>query len=135
MISYTSLTPSGRTNHFHVLVHNSIATTLHENNTLPGLVAFHVGQLFFDQSLQAKVEANEPYIFNTQTLTMNAEDGVLATEAESSDPMVKYVYLGNAVTDGILGWISIGIDPRETRKASAMTTYHKDGGVQTEAKV
>jgi hypothetical protein len=128
MLIYT-----GRTNHIHVLTHNPNATTVHKNKTLSGLVASHVGQIFFDQELQAQVEANEPYSSNTQALTMNANDMIFASEAEYSDPIMEYVLLGGHVTEGTLGWITIGIDPRETRNASARATYHKGGGVQDES--
>jgi hypothetical protein len=78
-------------------------------------VASHIGQLFFDQSLQHLVEYQEPYASNTQSLTTNDEDSILAAEADSSDPMVRYVLLGDNVADGVLGWISIGIYPTATR--------------------
>ncbi len=79
--------------------------------------------MFFDQSLQAEVETNQPYTANTQSLTTNAEDGVIATEARSSDPMMEYVLLGERVTDGILGWISIGINPTDSRQVRAWGQY------------
>jgi hypothetical protein len=78
-------------------------------------VASHIGQLFFDQPLQGLVEYQEPYASNTQSLTTNDEDSILAAEADSSDPVVRYVLLGDNVTDGVLGWISIGIYPMATR--------------------
>lgn len=131
-LSYTAslLTLTGRANHIHVLVHNPNSTAWVENYTISGNVASHVGQIFFDQSLQAEVEANEPYTSNMQALTPNSEDVVLATEANASDPMMRYVFLGKNVTDGILGWVRIGIDPTATHTASAGATYYNGGGVQ-----
>lgn len=129
------LTPPGRTNHIHVLTHAENAPTSNSNNNnnnaLSGLVASHVGQIFFDQNLQAEVEAHEPYTTNQQALTTNADDFVLASEANTADPMVNYVLLGDRVTDGILGWISIGIDPTQTHTASARGTFHngEEGGM------
>ena len=93
-------------------------------------MASHVGQLFFDQNLQAKVEAYKPYSSNAQALTMNVEDGILASEADTSDPIMEYVFLGRHVSDGILGWISIGIDPTETSMVSAKERYCKEGGAE-----
>lgn len=86
--------------------------------------------MFFDQSLQAQVEANQPYTSNAQALTTNVNDGILAAEADTFDPMMEYVLLGRHVTDGILGWIRIGIVPTEGRVVSAMNAYHNGGGVQ-----
>lgn len=78
-------------------------------------MASHIGQLFFDQALQGLVEYQEPYASNTQALTTNDEDSMLAAEADSTDPVVRYVLLGDNVADGVLGWISIGIYPMATR--------------------
>jgi hypothetical protein len=93
-------------------------------------VASHIGQLFFDQSLQGLVEYQEPYASNTQSLTTNDEDSILAAEADSSDPMVRYVLLGDNVADGVLGWISIGIDPTATRDVHGI--YFPGSGNQSE---
>ncbi|ERF72710.1 hypothetical protein EPUS_04763 [Endocarpon pusillum Z07020] len=114
---------AGRTNHIHLLTLVEDATTLLNNNTVSGLTSSHSGQMFFDQSLQAEVETIPPYTANTQDLTTNAEDAILATEARSSDPMMEYVLLGERVTDGILGWISIGINASESRPVSAWGQY------------
>lgn len=119
---------SGRTNHIHILTHTT-NTTLNANKTLTGLTASHVGQIFFDQSLLTQVEATVPYNTNTQPITTNAEDDILAQEADSSDPMMEYVLLGNSVEDGILGWITIGIDTTEVRTVSAAANYGSGGGV------
>ncbi|KAL4928149.1 uncharacterized protein BDV17DRAFT_291897 [Aspergillus undulatus] len=46
---------------------------------------------------------------NTQTLFNDSDDSVLATEAETTDPFVKYV-LGDSVSDDIFAWTSLGIN-------------------------
>lgn len=109
----------GRTNHIHILTHNENAVTVNDNGTLSGNVASHVGQIFFDQSLQAAVEANEPYTLNTQALTTNSRDVLFASEANISHSIMEHVLLGEHVTDGILAWIRIGIDPTERHTTSA----------------
>lgn len=75
--------------------------------------ATHVGQLFFDQSLITEVEALEPYTSNQQSLTLNIYDLYLNIEAASSDPFVSYTLIGNTIADGILAWMTIGIDTTE----------------------
>ncbi len=35
----------------------------------------------------------------------------MGEEAAAMDPVVQYVWLGEQPSDGILGWITIGIDP------------------------
>ena len=102
------------------------------NNTLSGLGASHVGQIFFDQTLITEVETNAPYTENTQELMLNADDSILAEEADTVDPLVQYVYLGEAVSDGLLSWITIGIDPSESQEVSPAATWTEDGGVENE---
>lgn len=74
------------------------------------------------------MEALAPYNTNTQNVTTNAEDFLLVAEAESSDPVVEYVLLGDGVGDGLLGWITVGIDPTEVRSVAAAANYGSSGG-------
>lgn len=103
------------------------------NNTLLGVNntvrASHVGQIFFDQDLISNVDLLTPYNENTGVLTLNSDDNILASEANTTDPFVEYVLLGEKLEDGILAWISIGIDPTEDREISTAATYYKGGGI------
>ena len=123
----------GRTNHIHILTHNPANTTLYPNGTLGtnALLATHVGQIYFDQSLLTEVEATAPYNTNTQELTTNAEDGLLAEAAETSDPVLEYVLLGDTIEDGILGWISLGIDTTNTIDVVNAAYVDEEGGHAT----
>ena len=85
--------------------------------------------MFFDQSLISAVEENSPYVENTQTLTLNSEDSIMGEEAAAMDPVVQYVWLGEQPSDGILGWITIGIDPTADYVTSAAATWTENGGV------
>ena len=113
--------------HIHVASHNG--GTLLANNTFAGTSISHVGQLFFDQSLITAVEKTSPYSTNTQALTTNARDGILAQEAATTDPVVEYVLVGNSVADGIVSWITVGVDPTKSKVISAAATYGQNGGV------
>lgn len=62
-------------------------------------------------------------------MTLNSVDDILISEANSTDPFVKYIKLGDKTEDGILAWISIGIDPNRDYEVSAAATHHEDGGV------
>jgi len=125
----------GRATHIHILTHNPNSTTVRVNNTLLSantsaqVHASHVGQLFFDQDLISEVEATAPYSTNTQDMTLNSDDSILAQEADTTDPFVEYFLLGNTVEDGILAWISIGMDPTEDKEVSNAATYYEGGGV------
>ena len=92
--------------------------------------ASHVGQFFFDQDLIATVEETSPYSSNTQPLTMNAEDIILLQEARTIDPFVEYVLLGDDISDGIFGWISMGLDGRQNKEIPPAAYWTEDGGVE-----
>lgn len=99
---------------------------------MTGLGASHIGQLFFDQTLIAEVETNEPYASNDQPLTTNEEDSILAEEADTVDPLLEYVYLGDSAGDGLLGWVTVGIDPTAETEANPVATWTENGGVENE---
>ncbi|KPI36225.1 uncharacterized protein AB675_8848 [Cyphellophora attinorum] len=126
---------TGRATHIHLLTHNQNSTTIRLNDTLldannSGPVhASHVGQLFFDQSLISEVEALEPYASNSQALTLSSEDMILASEGNATDPFVQYLLLGDSVQDGILAWISVGIDMTQSQEVTGATTYYETGGM------
>lgn len=126
---------TGRATHIHVLTHNADSTIIRTNGTLLENAgnfttsSSHVGQIFFDQDLISQVEATEPYVSNTQELTLNSEDFILAQEAADMDPFVEYVMIGDSIEDGILAWISLGIDPSVDDSIGSAGTYYKDGGV------
>lgn len=119
--------------HIHVITHSPNNTTIRTNMTIMDTNATahasHIGQLFFDQDLISEVEATQPYLMNTQNMTLNSVDDILNSEANSTDPFVKYIKLGDKIEDGILAWISIGIDLTRDYEVSAAATHHEDGGV------
>jgi hypothetical protein len=118
------------------LTHPANETTVLKNNTISGLYSSktsHVGQLFFDQDLITKVEKTSPYSTNTQDLTTNAEDSILSEEADTIDPFMEYVLLGDNVSDGIFAWISVGVDSTEDTSVNAAAYYTEQGGVENES--
>ena len=114
---------TGRAPHIHILAH--IGSTTLANGTLSGGKISHVGQLFFDQTLITKVEATSPYSTNKQALTLNKNDGIFATTAATSDPVLNYVLLGSTVADGIFGWVTVGINPAISK--TVRPAGHYDG--------
>ena len=107
--------------------HNGGSVT--KNSTFAGGNVTHVGQLFFDQDLITKVETVAPYSSNTQSLTLNKDDSILAGEASTMDPLVEYVLLGDTVADGLYGWITVGIDTSNSFSPGAAATLTENGGV------
>ncbi|TYZ63704.1 hypothetical protein PybrP1_004039 [[Pythium] brassicae (nom. inval.)] len=121
---------AGRAAHIHVLgTHDG---TVLSNNTYSGGKVSHVGQIFFDQSLIAQVEATTAYSANTQTLTTNAWGAIFSQSAASTfDPVMQYALLGDSTEDGIFAWISIGIDMTVVESVNAATTLTSAGGATT----
>ncbi|KAE8151624.1 Intradiol ring-cleavage dioxygenase [Aspergillus avenaceus] len=119
----------GRTTHVHVVAH--VGATVLPNNTLTGGHAAHIGQLFFDQDLIDAVEETAPYNTNQVRLTTNAEDRVFGTETTgtTSDPVFNYAYLGDSLSDGILAWITMGVNVSASYDTRYAAFYGEDGGI------
>lgn len=139
VVQFETIVPghyTGRTNHIHIMSHAMSNTTIRTNSTILGsngtAHASHVGQLFFDQELLSMVEAVEPYVSNTQDQTLNSEDSILGEEADSMDPFVQYILLGDTIEEGILAWISIGIDSTADNEINSASTIYESGGVANE---
>lgn len=114
----------------HIMTHYN--GTLLENNTYSGGEISHVGQLFFDQDLLTAVQTTDTYAVNTWEITENADDSILAqAAADDFDPFVEYVLLGDTVEDGLLAWISVGVDMTSEYSVQTAATYTADGGVLT----
>ncbi|KAF2757332.1 aromatic compound dioxygenase [Pseudovirgaria hyperparasitica] len=133
VLTFDTLFPghyTGRAVHIHILSHTG--ATLQANNTITGGNTSHVGQIFFDQDLISTVEAQEPYASNTQELTENSKDDILAEEAGDIDPFIEYVLVGDDISDGVFGWIAFGIDPSASYDVSPAVMYYAEGGVENE---
>lgn len=61
---------------------------------------------------------------------MNKDDIILLQEARTIDPFVEYVFLGDDVSDGIFGWISLGLDGNQDREIPPAAFWTEDGGVK-----
>lgn len=123
---------TGRATHIHVLSHPANETKVLKNNTISGLYTSHsnwVGQIFFDQDLISTVEELEPYNTNTQELTTNAEDSILSEEADTIDPFVEYVFLGDKPQDGIFAWISAAVDITGDTEVTPAAYRTESGGI------
>ena len=123
----------GRTTHVHLIVHNANHTIVRTNQTVIGsnftAEASHVAQIYFDQDLIYQVEASAPYNTNTQALTTNANDPLLGLYAGDVDPYAGYILLGNSLEDGLMAWISLGIDPTANHHIQGSGSYLKDGAI------
>lgn len=120
---------SGRATHEHVVV--TANATILPNGTFTGGTVNHIGQLYFDESLRAAVELTSPYNTNTITPLSNDDDQWAVTAADADyDPFPEYIMLGDTLEDGLLMWISIGVDTTAnyTSDASIAAYWEADGG-------
>jgi protocatechuate 3,4-dioxygenase beta subunit len=132
VVSFDTLFPghySGRTTHHHIVAHLDV--TVLSNGTISGGTVAHIGQLFWDQDLITQVEATSPYSTNTVTLTTNSEDRVFSDETENStsDPVLNYVWLGDDLSDGLLGWTTVAVNKSATYDPNYSFVYTASGGV------
>jgi protocatechuate 3,4-dioxygenase beta subunit len=120
---------TGRATHIHTILHQN--ATVRDNGTVYDLTASHIGQTFWDQSIRDEVELLAPYNTNTQTVTANADDRVFAVEsAGTADPVFDYVMIGDSLEDGLIGWITLGINVTLTSTISPAAVYYASGGVE-----
>ncbi|KAJ5719265.1 aromatic compound dioxygenase [Penicillium malachiteum] len=132
VVQFNTLFPghySGRTTHHHVVAHLNV--TVLANNTITGGSVAHIGQLFWDQDLIYDVEATSPYSENTVTITTNADDRVFSdeTSGSTSDPVLSYVKLGDDLSDGLLGWITVAVNTSAEYDPNYSFVYTASGGV------
>ncbi|KAG5789464.1 hypothetical protein H9Q69_011466 [Fusarium xylarioides] len=119
-----------RATHVNVLVH--LNAKLLPNNTLQlnsGNIS-HVGQIFFNQDLINLVDTVEPYTSNTNKMVKNVEDGVLYAEADGMDPVARYTFVGDTISEGLMAWTVFGIDTDANYNdvVQAASYYGEDGG-------
>ncbi|KAF4319096.1 hypothetical protein BBO99_00006759 [Phytophthora kernoviae] len=106
--------------------------TVLDNGTYSGGRISHVGQIFFDQDLITDVQSSGIYAANSNRVTTNSDDSILLqSAADSFDPFVEYALLGDAVDDGLLSWITVGVDMTNEQSVSVAGTYTGSGSMAT----
>ncbi|SJL14767.1 related to protocatechuate 3,4-dioxygenase beta subunit [Armillaria ostoyae] len=123
---------SGRTTHFHMIVHED--GTIFDNGTFKSDGNQHIGQAFFEQDLITAVEATAPYNTNTISITQNEDDrvfvgGVVPDSGTGVDPIFEYVYLGDDLSGGLLLWGTIGVDLTASYESSPGGYLTEAGGI------
>ncbi|CAI7596241.1 unnamed protein product [Penicillium glandicola] len=100
-----------RSIHIHVQAHTD--WTLRENGTIVTGNTVSTGQLYFDEALEEKIMALQPYASHTEiNRTTNAEDTVYPYDAaDGFSPLIDVIPVdGKDVTNGMIGYITIGVD-------------------------
>ncbi|KAI1811800.1 aromatic compound dioxygenase [Poronia punctata] len=123
---------TGRVNHIHVT--SNLGGKILENGTYSGGSVNHIGQLYFDQELINSVESMSPYTRNPEKVMLNSQDFLTVQQASAeNDPFLDYVMLSEDPNDGLLMWVTIGLDVTAdyTDQATPGAWYYEDGGVDT----
>ncbi|KAG8775044.1 hypothetical protein FRC16_004909, partial [Serendipita sp. 398] len=106
IVEMTTLYPgfyTGRTVHIHTMIHQNI--TYHTNGTIISASGSlrHIGQIFFDEALNAEVLAQEAYSGTGQSRTYNADDGILEqANTGGFSAFADVERLGDSLEDGLL---------------------------------
>ncbi|KAG8939360.1 hypothetical protein FRC03_006353 [Tulasnella sp. 419] len=88
----------------------------------------HIGQMFFEESLNDQVFATSVYAANTNLHTTNDEDSIFAEEsADGNNAFVNAELLGSSIEDGIYGYITVGVNSSSC--FSITTTNYNTGPV------
>ncbi|KAI0523664.1 Intradiol ring-cleavage dioxygenase [Xylaria bambusicola] len=122
----------GRVNHIHVTTNRGGKVL--ENGTYIGGTVNHIGQLYFDQELINAIEGMSPYSRNQYKAMYNTEDFLTAQQASRDyDPFLDYIMLSEDPNDGLLMYMTIGINGTADYDAmvSAGAWYYREGGVDT----
>ncbi|CCA73686.1 hypothetical protein PIIN_07639, partial [Serendipita indica DSM 11827] len=118
---------SGRTVHIHTMVHQNLS--YHSNGTIISSSGSlrHIGQFFFDEAFNTEVLAQEAYLNSGQSHTYNDEDGILQTaNTDGYSAFVEIERLGDTLDEGLLGYITVGIDTSASYTISTSNYWDPD---------
>ncbi|WAU79846.1 intradiol ring-cleavage dioxygenase [Streptomyces sp. Qhu-G9] len=97
----------GRCIHIHVKVHTEV--TLTSDGSFEGGQELHTGQLFFAESITAKVALVPAYAVNTVPRTTLAQDS-LYDEGGAASGLLTLTALGGSTTAGYAGTLTLGVE-------------------------
>ncbi|WP_105971572.1 intradiol ring-cleavage dioxygenase [Streptomyces geranii] len=97
----------GRCVHIHLKVHTNV--TLTSDGSFTGGRELHTGQLFFDETITAKVAALSTYAANTVTRTTLAQDSIY-DEGGAASGLLTLTALGSSTSAGYAGTLTVGVE-------------------------
>ncbi|WP_242436096.1 intradiol ring-cleavage dioxygenase [Streptomyces sp. Root369] len=97
----------GRCVHIHVKVHVNV--TLTSDGSFTGGTELHTGQLFFDETVTARVGALSPYSANTVTRTTLAQDSIY-DDGGAASGLLTLTALGSSPSAGYSGTLTLGVE-------------------------
>ncbi|EKX67413.1 dioxygenase [Streptomyces ipomoeae 91-03] len=107
--SITSIWPGhyvSRCTHVHMRVHTDVTLT---DDSYTGGEVIHTGQLFFDEEINAEIQALAPYSENTTRETLLSEDSIY-DDGGASSGLLTLTALGSGVSDGFKATLTVGVD-------------------------
>ncbi|CUA75812.1 hypothetical protein RSOLAG22IIIB_12000 [Rhizoctonia solani] len=120
---------TGRTVHIHTMIHTNYSVATNGSIISHAGNVRHIGQLFFEDELNEKILSQGVYANTTESRTYNDEDGILDSEnADGYNAYASTELLGETETDGILAYITIGVDP--TFETSITSTNYVTAGLE-----
>ncbi|GLB35797.1 hypothetical protein LshimejAT787_0300850 [Lyophyllum shimeji] len=97
-------------NHINVMVHTSSSASSE---------VAHVGQIFFTDKWTTIIGMQSPYNTNTHPRVTNLDDPVYAAANQAGFyPVVDIESIHDDWPDGVIGYITVGVDPSQSRNAS-----------------
>ncbi|KAF8690227.1 protocatechuate 3-aspergillus oryzae, partial [Rhizoctonia solani] len=115
MVEFKSIYPgyyNGRTVHIHTMIQTNYSVATNGSIISHAGSLHHIGQLFFEETLNERIVTQGVYANTTQIRTYNAEDSILDSEnADGYNAILSTELLGETERDGILAYITIGVDP------------------------
>ena len=97
----------GRCVHIHVKVHTNV--TLTSDGSFTGGQELHTGQLFFNETITARVGALSPYSANTVTRTTLAQDSIY-DDGGAASGLLTLTALGSSPSAGYAGTLTLGVE-------------------------
>ncbi|WTP22036.1 intradiol ring-cleavage dioxygenase [Streptomyces sp. NBC_00203] len=108
-VSLVSIWPGhyvSRAVHVHMRVHTDVTLT---DTSYTGGEVIHTGQLFFDEDINAEVQALDPYSDNTTAETQLSDDSIY-DDGGASSGLLTLTALGSSVSDGYTATLTVGVD-------------------------
>ncbi|MFF7444633.1 MULTISPECIES: intradiol ring-cleavage dioxygenase [unclassified Streptomyces] len=97
----------GRCVHIHVKVHTGV--TLTSDGSFTGGSELHTGQLFFSETITARVGRLSPYAANTVTRTTLAQDSIY-DDGGAASGLLTLTALGSSPSAGYTGTLTLGVE-------------------------
>ncbi|MFF3375230.1 intradiol ring-cleavage dioxygenase [Streptomyces sp. NPDC002680] len=95
-----------RCTHVHMRVHTDVTLT---DTSYTGGEVIHTGQLFFDEDINAEIQATSPYSANTTSETTLSNDSIY-DDGGAASGLLTLTALGSSVSDGYKATLTVGVD-------------------------